>query len=84
MGSDYVERSALALARKIRETHGATFGIAVGPPTHDDVEVAWHDESAGESLRIKRGGHPAVEVARVAKSALNLLRRHLLKVNHPG
>src|SRR5690606_12295044 len=73
--------SALGLAQKARQEHGATYGLGVGQSTKEDVEGAWHDGTSGDRRRGNRGGHPAVEGARVATTAINLLRRHLLKLN---
>ncbi len=75
------ECAPLENAQRIRQELGATFGLVVGRETEQEVEVAWHDGTSGELLRVGRGGHPAVEVARVAKSAINLLRRHLVEVD---
>lgn len=69
--------SALERAGAIREELGANYGLAVGWEQAGEVEVAWHDGKRGESLQVKRGGHPAVEGPRIAKRAINLLRLHL-------
>jgi nicotinamide-nucleotide amidase len=68
----------LEQARRVREEMNSTFGLAVGRETEHEIEVAWHDGTSDEVLAVKRGGHPAVEVARVAKSAINMLRLHLV------
>lgn len=68
-----------AAAREVRDEHGATCGLTVGPAT-DAGEVAVA-AVVGETIAegtFKLGGHPAVVGPRIAKAALNLLRRTLL------
>jgi nicotinamide-nucleotide amidase len=72
------EPSALSRAREVRESFSSDFGLAVGESRDGEVEVAWHDGTAGASQQVQRGGHPEVEPLRIAKCALNLLRRALL------
>jgi nicotinamide-nucleotide amidase len=74
--------SALPRASAIREQFGTHFGLAVAGATDNQVEVAWHEGQRGESLFVSRGGPPGVEAVRIAKSAINLLRLHL--VNESG
>ena len=66
-------------ALQIRQQFGSTFGLAVGPPTSTDqveVVVAHGDAVTMESFQL--GGHPAVVGPRIAKCALNLLRRTIV------
>jgi nicotinamide-nucleotide amidase len=67
-----------AAAHNIRDTFGATHGLAVGPPTATgEVEVA---AVVGDNVQVETfqlGGHPAVVGPRMAKCALNLFRLSL-------
>lgn len=72
------DERAMARAAAVRSRFATTFGLAVASAIDNRVEVAWHDGVTGDALQITRGGHPAVEGPRIAKSALDLLRRHLV------
>ena len=74
------------LARWLRASTGCHYVLSVSPyaipqTMHSDVEVAYVSLDAGGTLvteRVLISGNPQIQQARVVKSALDLLRRHLL------
>ncbi|QDU57187.1 competence/damage-inducible protein A [Aeoliella mucimassa] len=66
-------------ASDVRERLGSTYGLAIGPPmATEQVTVAVADERRVVTEDFKLGGHPAVVGPRIAKCALNLLRRAII------
>ncbi|WP_442481512.1 molybdopterin-binding protein [Aeoliella sp. SH292] len=70
--------SAAAVA--VRNLYGTSYGIAVGPATDAgevEIAVAFGDKVVTE--RHHTSGHPAVVGPRIAKCALNLMRRNVCR-----
>jgi len=73
------------LARGVRQEFGAAIGLAVGPVRaaengREAVDIAIADETAAVVVEHVLGGGPTLAAARAAKTAVDLVRRRMLRV----
>lgn len=78
-----IEPEVSLRARIIRQQLGATYGLSVAATSDDRVAVALSDGGVDVVEYFSQRGHPAVVQSRIGKSALNLVRLHLLQLDTP-